>query len=116
MLCFQANNRLYHFNCPSFGLASAPWVFTKTLNPAVALGQELGMHLVVYIDNILLTAETKEKLCEQVASLIYLLRCLGFTINMEKTVMEPTQILEYLVFTLNMRAMELSLPQAKIKN
>ena len=60
-LCFQLKDNLYQFNCLPFGLASAPWVFTKTLKPIAALGRELGIRLVVYIDDILLMAETKEK-------------------------------------------------------
>ena len=41
-LCFQFKENLYQFNCLPFGLASAPRVFTKTLKPIAALGQELG--------------------------------------------------------------------------
>lgn len=89
------------FNCLPFGLASAPWVFTKTLRPVIALGQELGMWLVVYIDDILLMAEIKEKAQEQASSLIYLQNCLGFTKKTEKTVTELTQTLEFLGFTVN---------------
>ena len=46
-LCFQLENKTYQFNCLPFGLASAPWVFTKTLKPIAALGRELGIRLVV---------------------------------------------------------------------
>ena len=68
-LCFQFRDRFYQFNCLPFGLASAPWVFTKTLKPIAALGRELGIRLIVYIDDILLMAETKEKARDQTASL-----------------------------------------------
>ena len=40
-----------------------------------------------YKDDILLMAESKEKLQDQSAGLTYLLQCLGFTINQEKTVL-----------------------------
>lgn len=46
---------------------------------------------------------------------IFLLRCLGFTINTEKTVLVPTQTLEFLGFTVNTVSMELSLPTEKLK-
>ena len=84
-LCFQVEGKLYQFNCLPFGLASAPWVFTKTLRPVIALGRELGMCLVVYIDDILLMAESKEKARDQANGLVYLMNCLGFTVNREKT-------------------------------
>ena len=109
-LCFQFKNKLYQFNCLPFGLASAPWVFTKTLKPIAALGRELGMRMIVYIDDILLLAETKEKARDQASGLIYLMQCLGFTINSEKTISEPSQRLEFLGFTVDTTNMELSLP------
>uniref|UniRef100_A0A1X7V3L1 Reverse transcriptase domain-containing protein n=1 Tax=Amphimedon queenslandica TaxID=400682 RepID=A0A1X7V3L1_AMPQE len=60
-LCFEFRDRFYQFNCHPFGLALAPWVFTKTLKPIASLVQELGIRLVLYIDDILLKAETKKK-------------------------------------------------------
>ena len=114
-LCFQFKDNLYQFNCLSFGLASAPWVFTITLKPVAALGRELGIRLVVYIDDILLMAETREKARDHASSLIYLFQCLGFTINSEKTILEPSQRLEFLGFTVDATSMELSLPTQKIK-
>ena len=60
-------------------------------------------------------AESKEKLQDQSAGLIYLLECLSFTINQEKTVLQPSQSLVFLGFTIDMTKMELSLPPDKIK-
>ena len=73
------------------------------------------MRLVVYIDDILLMAESREKARDQASGLIYLFQCLGFTINKEKTVIEPTQSLEFLGFSLDTTTMELSLPAEKLK-
>jgi hypothetical protein len=114
-LCFQVDQKVYQFNCLPFGLTSAPWVFTKTLRPVAALGRELGMRLIMYIDDFLLMAESKEKAQDQASGLIYLLKCLGFVINTEKTIMEPSQSLEFLGFTINSLTRELRLPPEKIK-
>ena len=120
-LCFQVKDKLYQFNCLPFGLASAPWVFTKTLKPVAALGRELGMRLVVYIDDILLgwQSRSQESARDQASALIYLLQCLGFTINKEKTISEPCQSLqEFLGFTVNTLTMEVAhvaLPLEKLK-
>ena len=114
-LCFQFKDKFYQFNCLPFSLASAPWVFNKTMKPIAALGRELGIQLVIYIDNILLMAETKEKATDHASSLIYLFQYLGFTINSEKTILEPSQHLEFLGFTMDTTSMKLSLPTQKIK-
>uniref|UniRef100_A0A1X7V7E5 Reverse transcriptase domain-containing protein n=1 Tax=Amphimedon queenslandica TaxID=400682 RepID=A0A1X7V7E5_AMPQE len=58
-LSFTWGNTNYQFTCLQFGLMSAPWVFTKTMRPAAALGRELGMQMVCYIDDILVIAESK---------------------------------------------------------
>ena len=62
---YLVERKLYQFSCLPFGLESAPWVFTKTLRLVMALGRELGMHLVVYTDNILLMTESKKKARDQ---------------------------------------------------
>ena len=113
-LCFQVEE-LYQFTCLPFGLASAPWVLTKTLKPIAALGRELGMQIVVYLVGILLMAESQEKARDQASGFVHLLQCLGFTINREKTVLEPTQCLEFLGFMVNTVSMELTLPPKKLK-
>ena len=114
-LYFQGRDKHYQFNCLPFGLASAPWVFTKTWRPVAALGRELGMRLIIYIDDILLMVESMEKAQDQASGLVYLLQCLGFIINTGKSILKPTQSLEFLGFTVNTVTMELSLPPAKIK-
>ena len=114
-LCFPLGDKVYQFTCLPFDLASAPWVFTKTLRLVAALAWELGMWVIFYIDDILLVAESKEKLRDQVSAQVYLLQCLGFTINKEKTVLELTQSLVFLGFTVDMTKMELSLPPDKLE-
>ena len=105
----------YQFNCLPFGLSSAPWVFTKTLKPVVALLRELGVRMVVYIDDILILAETKEALTNQVEALVYLLEAVGFIINQKKSITTPTQSLEFLGVTIDTRSMTISLPAGKLK-
>ena len=41
-LRFTYRGETYQFNCLPFGLSPAPWVFTKTLKPAVALCDSWG--------------------------------------------------------------------------
>ena len=71
--------------------------------------------MIVYIDDILLMAETKEKARDEASGLIYLLQCLGFTVNMEKTVLDPSQYLEFLGVIVDTTKMVLSLPAQRIK-
>ena len=45
-LRFQFVGKTYHFTCLPFGLSSVPWVFTKTLKPALALLRARGVRLI----------------------------------------------------------------------
>ena len=88
-LRFTFQGKCYQFRCLPFGLSSAPWVFTKTLKPALALLREMGVRLVAYIDDILVLAESRELAKSHVEALVYLFQCLGFRINQKKSVLEP---------------------------
>ena len=50
-LKFAFKDKCYRFLC-------APWVFTKVLKPTAAQLRELGVRLIVYINDILILAET----------------------------------------------------------
>lgn len=53
----QFQGKSYRFTCLPFGLSSAPWVFTKTLKPALAVLHQRGVQMIAYIDDILVIAE-----------------------------------------------------------
>ena len=85
-LRFSTGSQDFQFNCLSFGLSCAPWVFTKTLKPVLTLLRELGVRLVAYIDDILVLAETVAKAQDHTEALIYLLENLGYIVHPEKSV------------------------------
>ena len=115
-LRFVLQGKTYEFKCLPFGLSSAPWVFTKTLKPVAALLREMGVRMVIYIDDILIMAESMELARQQVAALIYLLECLGFVIHKDKkSVLTPAQVMDFLGLTVDSVLMELRLPGEKIK-
>ena len=51
---------MYQFNCLFFGLSSAPRVFTKIMRIVIACLRQLGCQIIMYIDNNLIMASTKE--------------------------------------------------------
>lgn len=71
-LKFSFKEKTYQFKCLPFGLACTPQVFTKTLKPVTAQLGQLGMHLMVYTDNTLILAESKELARDHVIGLFYI--------------------------------------------
>ena len=100
-LHFLWKGKLYQFTCLPFGLASSPRIFTKCLKLLLVYLQALGVHLLVYLDDFLIMAHKREQCLEQAQLIVGLLEKLGYLINREKSVLEPTQRLEYLGFLID---------------
>ena len=116
LLTFRVGTKFFQFNCLPFGLSSAPWVFTKTLKPVVAYLRQLGVRLIIYIDDILIMARTESLALSHVEALQYLLENLGFIVNTKKSIFKPVQAIEFLGLTVSSRDMTLYLPGDKMKS
>ena len=90
-LKFLWKGKAYKFVCLPFGLASAPRTFTKILKPVANFLGSHGVKMLVYIDDILVTADTKESLRQQLHLVSSTLTALGFALNTKKCILEPTQ-------------------------
>ena len=77
------------FGCLPFGLATAPGVFTKLMKPVVAVLQQRGIRLIMYLDDILLMAESRDLAMFHAASTLNLLEGLGFIVNYKKSHLLP---------------------------
>ena len=114
-LRFVVDQVHYQFTCLPFGLSCAPWAFTKVLKPVAAFLRSIGVCLIVYIDDILVIGKTPDKVRNHTDALIALLEGLGFIVNMEKSVLTPSQQIEFLGLLLNTTSMCLTLPGHKIR-
>lgn len=114
-LRFNVQGHAFQFTCLPFGLSCAPRVFTKTLKPAVTFLREMGVRLVAYIDDILVIANSQELARDHARGLVHLLESLGFVVHPVKTILEPSQEMEFLGLLVDARSMELKLPGSKIK-
>jgi len=106
---------MWEFACLPFGLASAPRVFTKIMKPVVVMLCKTGVRLIVYLDDILIMAESKQ-LENRHAQLVFsTLENLGFVVNYEKSVMIPSPVMEFLGFLVDSTTMTLALPPEKVR-
>ena len=51
----------------------------------------MGVRIIVYIDDMLILAETPEQASQHFETLLWILRALGFIVNQDKSVLKPTQ-------------------------
>ena len=69
--------------------------------------------MVIYLDDMLLLGATPTSLARDTNVALELLQRLGFQINWKKSVIEPTQKLEFLGWIINTNPLEISLPVRK---
>ena len=116
LLCFQFQNVTYQFKCLPFGLTSAPRVFTKVLKPLVAFVRTLGLRICIYIDDMLILNSQREGALRDASLMIHLLENLGFIVNMEKSILFPSQEMGFLGVLISSVHMSFSLPDRKVLN
>ena len=107
-LKFSWRGKLYQFTCFPNGLAFCPIKFTKLLKPVYSTLRNLG-HLVAYIDDSYLQADTYELCVQNVIDTLSLFHQLGFVIHPDQSVLIPTQRLTFLGFVLDSQSMTVAL-------
>ena len=105
---FYLEGDLYQFLCLCFGLVPAPYVFTKLLKITIAFLRRIGTLIIIYLDDMLLIRRTAENVQVYRHTVILLLQKLGFLINLKKSVMNPSQEMEFLGMVINSKDYYLS--------
>jgi len=114
-LRFLWGQSLFEFQCLCFGLGPAPLVFTKLMKVPVGLLRRLNIRLIIFLDDILIIGTTQKEVLQHKETVVYLLQSLGFVINTRKSVVVPTQQIEFLGMMINSKEMTVSLPQGKVE-
>ena len=114
-LRFLWKETLWEFACLPFGLASAPRTFTKIMKPVVATLRNLGIRVIIYLDDLLILADSEQTARLHLATAQNLLENLGFVINLKKSVLSPVQKIEFLGMTVDSLTLCLALPRDKIR-
>ena len=84
------------------------------MKPVIGLLCQLGIR-VIYLDDMLIMAETQEMAKCHAAMTVNLLESLGFTVNYQKSVLLPTTTIEFLGFLVDSKTLTLSLPKGQDK-
>lgn len=114
-LKFYWRAQLYKFVCALFGLSSLPRLFTKLLKPVFSWFRQQGIRCSYYIDDSLNMNKDKT-ICKQNAWLIAdTLASLGYDVNKEKSVFEPSQRIVYFGFILDSVLFKVFLPKEKVE-
>ena len=114
-LRFRWKGQVWQFRSLPMGLSSAPRTFTHVLKEPIRVLRSKGIRLVIYIDDILIMANTKEKAKAHTKSTVHLLKELGFLLKESKCDLVPKQEMVFLGYTINSNNMTFSVPKEKVR-
>ena len=106
---------IYQFLCLCFGLGPAPRLFTKLLKVPIALLRRLNVHLIIYLDHSLILVSSQEEAEMARNTLIFIFQHLGFTINFQKSVLQPCHLILFLGIEIDSINLKLPLPKEKME-
>ena len=112
---FLWKGRLYKFTCLAHGLSCAPRVFTKLVEPVYSHLRHKGHVSSGYLDDSFLEGDSCDACLSNVQDTLTLLRDLGFWPNLDKSVFQPTHVLEHLRFILNSLDMSVSITDCNFR-
>ena len=96
------NDKIFQFTSLAFGISSAPFIFTKLLNPLVKKWRKAGFNIVVFLDDGFCIGKSFESL-KSISDIVHKdLLDAGFLPNYEKSVWNPVKVTEWLGFRWNM--------------
>jgi hypothetical protein len=85
MLAFSIDGVIFRWKRLPFGMAWSPAMFTEALKPTIDALRKEGIRLVVYVDDVLILADTVERLDADAARTMQLLRRAGWRVSPDKT-------------------------------
>ena len=98
-LAFSSGRRNYQFRVLPFGLNIAPRVFTKILRPVHARLANMGVNILMYLDDWMVFAPTHHQCAEMVKLTLQVGEEMGLAFNLAKSSLLPTQSLQWLGMT-----------------
>lgn len=112
-LRFMWKGKIFEYCSLPNGIACAPRQFTKLMKPVFSKLRQMGHTNSGYIDDSLLTGDTKQDCEINVQDTLSVMEGVGFLIHRRKSVLVPTQDIEFLGNRINSRDMIVYLPSEK---
>jgi hypothetical protein len=99
---FEWKGKWYYWRSLPFGLSSACWAFTKLTRELRVKWRKMGRRCGGYLDDGIHADKSSKSLKSFVGNcLIPDLESCGFVVNLEKSILKPTQVVTYLGMTID---------------
>lgn len=113
-LGFEFDGVHYVWAVLPFGLSLAPFFFAKVTRVVAAHWRRSGIRCLVYLDDFFFAFSSPDEATAGMHRILADLFMLGLCVNRDKSVLEPTQRLQFLGLFLDSAFMAFQVPQAKV--
>jgi hypothetical protein len=110
-----SSNTVYQWAALPFGLSWSPFVFTRVLRPVIRRMRKAGYQIFAYLDDLLLMGPSQFHVLQGTQLLLSLLCSLGWTVHLTKSVLTPTQCVDFLGTTIDSRSATCRLPTDRVR-
>ncbi|MGL4249587.1 MAG: reverse transcriptase domain-containing protein, partial [Aeromonas sp.] len=115
-LRFAFEGKVFQYKVLPFGLALAPRTFTKCVDAALAPLRLQGVRILNYLDDWLLLAHSRELASRHRDIVLSHIQSLGLRLNVDKSVLAPSQQTTFLGVCLDSVSMKARLAPARISS
>ncbi len=115
-LRFAFRGKAYQYRVLPFGLALSPRTFTKCVDAALTPLQLQGIHILNYIDDWLILAQSEQLAVRHRDVVLAHVKDLGLRLNAKKSVLPPVQRTTYLGVVWDSTTMQAHLSPARIES
>ena len=112
-LRFCHKSQVFQFISLSFGLATAPQVFTMIVKEVKLMTLSGGIRLHQYLDDWLIRAQSQEEAQVNTQTVVDLTQSLGWIINQEKSELKPTQVFSFMGYEYHLDSALVKLTQKR---
>jgi hypothetical protein len=99
---FKWRGRSYRYAVMTFGSSSSPWTAVKVMAPVIKLLRQEGISLLIYMDDMIIFGASKEQAAQRITRVLEVLADYGWQVNTAKSVLQPTQVIEFLGIVLRL--------------
>jgi hypothetical protein len=113
-LGFEWEGQYYVFTALPFGLATAPWCFTKVMLEVVGHLRGQGLRVIAYLDDFLWLVPGSQHVARAMRKLVLsTFQAAGLTINKEKSTLDFVRRLDHLGYVIDLDKEQIEVPEKR---
>ena len=93
---FFHRGKPYQFKSICFGANFSPFIFSYLINTVMKFFHKLAIDICAYLDDMLGQNLNSSTMTEQIMFVVQVMTHLGWTVNLKKSILDPTQLIDYI--------------------